>query len=228
MISAMEMASSKKKLVFNMLCSFGFSFGGIVSALIAWLTPNWRWYLRAMYTPAFLFFFYKYLLDESPRWLLSKGRKDEAVKILEKAARKNKIAIDKNSLQNLTCEVTQNVKFSKLLKDTLKSKTLRKRFFVCWLWWTTCTFVNYGMLINSVSLQGNKYVNFALTAVVDLPSVIACTYIVIHFKRKLPLMISFMAGALLCMSQPFLPTGEFLFPKITNKASYLIENLHVN
>lgn len=205
------MVSTQKKLVFFMLCSFGYSFGGLVTAFLAWATPDWRWFLRAMYTPAFLFFTYKYILDESPRWLLTKGRKDEAVIILEKAARKNKIAINKNSLQNLTCEITQNVKVSELLKDTLRSKTLRKRFFVCLIWWTTSTFVNYGIKINSVSLQGNKYVNFALTVGVELPATIACTYILIHFKRKLPLMGSFFLSALVCVSQPFLPSGKYFF-----------------
>ncbi|XP_069355393.1 organic cation transporter protein-like isoform X1 [Maniola hyperantus] len=203
----LEIVSTKNKLVYYMICSFGFTFGGITTAFIAWLTPNWRWFLRTIYPPALLFFFYKYLLDESPRWLLTKGRKDEAVKILQNAAKKNKITIDKNSLDNLTCEVRENVKFSVLLKDTFKSKSLRKRFVVCLIWWTTSTFVNYGLMINSVSLQGNKYVNFALTILVDLPGTIVTTYIMIHFKRKAPLMLSFFAGAVLCMSQPFLPSN---------------------
>ncbi|XP_052738098.1 organic cation transporter protein isoform X2 [Bicyclus anynana] len=206
-VLTLEMVSTKKKLVYFMICSFGFTFGGVALAVIAWLTPDWRWFLRAIYTPAFLFFTYKYLLDESPRWLLTKGRRDEAVAILEKAAKKNKIHIDRNSLQNLTCEVRQNVKLSELLRDTFKSKTLRRRFFVCLVWWTTCTFVNYGLMINSVSLQGNKYVNFALTMAVDLPATVANTYVLIHFNRKIPLMLSFFAGAVMCMSQPFLPTN---------------------
>ncbi|XP_045764032.1 organic cation transporter protein-like isoform X1 [Maniola jurtina] len=206
-VLTLEIVSTKKKLVYLMISSFGFGFGGVAGAFAAWLTPDWRWFLRAIYTPAFLFFFYKYLLDESPRWLLTKGKKDEAVKILQDAAKKNKITIEKNSLDNLTCEVRENVKFSVLLKDTFKSKTLRKRFFVCLIWWTTSTFVNYGLMINSVSLQGNKYVNFALTILVDLPATVAVTYILIHFKRKVPLMLSFFAGAVLCMSQPFLPSN---------------------
>lgn len=195
------------------MCSFGYVFGGVTVSIIAWLVPNWRWFLRALYVPAFLFISYKYLLDESPRWLLTKGRKDEAITILENAAKKNKIQIDKNILDKLTCEVSPNVKFSQLIKDTFSSKQLRRRFFVCLCWWVTSTFVNYGLMINSVTLQGNKYINFGLTALVDLPGYLLITYILIYFKRKLPLMLSFFAGAILCISQPFLPTSKYFFLK---------------
>ncbi|XP_039746223.1 organic cation transporter protein-like [Pararge aegeria] len=205
-ILTLESISTRKKLYPFMFANLGFVAGGVTLAMVAWLTPNWRWFLRVIYIPAFLFLTYKCYLDESPRWLLTKGKKDDAITILKNAAKKNKIEIDKESLENLTCEVNEKVSFAELLKQTFKSKELRKRFFVCIIWWTTSTFVNYGLMINSVSLQGNKYVNFILAALVDFPGIIIATYLLINFRRKLPLMLSFFAGAVLCTAQPFLPT----------------------
>ncbi|CAH0717483.1 unnamed protein product, partial [Brenthis ino] len=209
-VFSLEIVSTKKKLTFYMLSGFGYAFGGATLALAAWLTPNWRWLLRSIYAPAFLFISYKYLIDESPRWLLVKGRKDEAIAVLTNAAKKNKIDIDKNSLDKLTYEVSPNVTFNELIRNTFSSKQLRRRFFICLVWWMTSTFVNYGLVINSVSLQGNKYINFALTFLVDIPGNLIITYVLIKFKRKLPLMLSFFAGAVLCISQPFLPNIPWL------------------
>ncbi|CAG4983526.1 unnamed protein product [Colias eurytheme] len=205
-VLSLEIVAKKKRLLFNMLGSLGYAVGGTTLGLVAWLVPSWRWLLRTIYTPALLFIFYIFLLDESPRWHLSNGRKEKAAKILEKAAATNKIKIDQNMLDNLNCEVNESTNFKEVVIGTLKSSKLRTRFFVCLVWWTTSTFVNYGMVLNSISLQGNKYLNFALTQIIDIPGLFFITYVLVRFKRKKPLMFCFAMGAALCLSQPFIPT----------------------
>ncbi|XP_045534008.1 solute carrier family 22 member 1 [Papilio machaon] len=200
-----EVVSTKQRLKFILMCTIGYTFGGFATSLAAWLVPYWRNLLQVLYTPALLFFFYKYLLDESPRWLLIKGHKEKAIEVLEKAAKKNNQKLDKHFLDKLSCESNENSNFLKIVKSTFQSKVLCGRFFVCLVWWTTSTFVNYGLTINSVSLQGNKYINFALLSVVDLPGLFIITYILTYCKRKLPLMCCFFAAAVLCVSQPFVP-----------------------
>ncbi|CAG5019124.1 unnamed protein product [Parnassius apollo] len=198
-----EVISTNHRIKFIFLCSLGYSFGGLTISLAAWLIPYWRTLLQVLYAPAILFFLYKYALDESPRWLLIKGHNDRAVEILEKAAKKNKLQLDKNALDKLSCENNKEAEFLDIIKSTFKSKLLRRRFFVCLVWWTTSTFVNYGLTINSVSLQGNKYLNYALLSSVDIPGIFIIGYILIKFKRKLPLTCCFFAAAVLCVSQPF-------------------------
>lgn len=209
-ISVTEVVSTKQRLKFILMCTIGYTFGGFATSVAAWLVPYWRTLLQVLYTPALLFFFYKYLLDESPRWLLIKGHKKKAVEVLEKAAMKNNLKLDKHFLDKLSCENNETLDFFKIIKSTFQSKVLCGRFFVCLVWWTTSTFVNYGLTITSVSLQGNKYINFALLSVVDLPGLFIITYILTYCKRKLPLICCFFAAAVLCVSQPFVPLGMFL------------------
>lgn len=45
---------------------------------------NWRWMLGVMGVPALLFFATLLFIPESPRWLVQKGKKEEAFKILER------------------------------------------------------------------------------------------------------------------------------------------------
>ncbi|XP_034825532.1 organic cation transporter protein-like [Maniola hyperantus] len=206
-VLTLEITPTKKRLFAFMFGSLGLFIGGIILATAAWLTPDWRWFLRAIYIPAFSFLTYKYFLNESPRWLLTKGRREKAITILKNAANKNKLDIDKNSLENLSHEDDKKVTYAESLKETLKSKKLRRRFLVCLIWWTTSTFVHFGLLINAVSLQGNKYFNYMLVVLADIPGTFIITYILIYFKRKIPLMLAFFAGAALCISQPFLPTN---------------------
>ncbi|XP_068627759.1 solute carrier family 22 member 1-like [Battus philenor] len=203
----MEIVSTKQRLKFILMCTIGYTFGGFALAIAAGSIPYWRTLLQAIYTPALLFYFYKYFLDESPRWLLIQGRKEDAVKILERAAKENRVKLDKNINEKLSCDTEESGDFLKIIKITFKSKTLCVRFFVCLIWWTASTFVHYGLTINSVSLQGNKYVNFALISVFDLPGLFVITLILIYCKRKVPLIFCFFAAATLCFTQPFLPKG---------------------
>lgn len=45
---------------------------------------NWRWMLLVMALPAVLLFFSLFLVPESPRWLVGRGRSTEALKILNR------------------------------------------------------------------------------------------------------------------------------------------------
>ena len=47
---------------------------------------NWRWMLGLETLPAILYFGCLFMVPESPRWLLMKGREDEATPILEQAS----------------------------------------------------------------------------------------------------------------------------------------------
>ncbi|CAH2063845.1 unnamed protein product, partial [Iphiclides podalirius] len=223
-----EVVSTSQRIKFVLMCSIGYAFGGLVIALTAWTIPYWRTFLQVIYTPALLLFFYKYLLDESPRWLLIKGNKDEAVKILEKAAKKNDQKLDRNVVEKLSCQNNESKDFLKTVKSTFSSNVLRVRFFVCLVWWTTSTFVSYGLTINSVSLQGNKYLNYALLSAVEVPGLFVVSYILIYCKRKLPLICCFFAAAILCVSQPFVPLGMPWLSILFYMAGKLMSSFYFN
>lgn len=151
------------------------------------------------------------MIDESPRWLLTKGKKDKAVLIVQKIADEDKVKLDPGVLDKLMTvdRDEKGVDLISLLKMTFASHALLKRFLICIVWWTTSTFVGYGLMINAVSLQGNKYVNYALVSIIDLPGNFIIMYILTHYKRRNPLIVSFFCGAVLCFMQPFLPTRKY-------------------
>ncbi|KAG6447798.1 hypothetical protein O3G_MSEX005178 [Manduca sexta] len=204
-VLSIEFVATKKRVPYSILCGLGYCLGGVLLPLAAWGIGYWRNVLRVIYAPALLFLLYIYVIDESPRWLLTKGKKEKAIEILQKAADKNKLEINKGVLENLYCEEDKGIGFINLLKITFGSRTLLCRCLICIVWWSSSTFVNYGMMINSVSLQGNKYINYALLSLVDVPACFIVMYILIYFKRKIPLILSFILGAILCLVQPFLP-----------------------
>lgn len=64
-----------------------------------------------------------------------------------------------------------NVKGSMIatIKQALKSKILLTRFAILVYSWITNAFVYYGLSLNSTSLSGNKYLNYALVCLIEIP-----------------------------------------------------------
>ncbi|XP_073958453.1 solute carrier family 22 member 2-like [Choristoneura fumiferana] len=203
-VLGLEMVATDYRATYMSIVSMGIVIGGTLFPLIKWLLPYWRTCLRVIYAPGLVFLFLIYLLDESPRWLLTKGKTDIVVKNIKKAAKLNKIEIEDN-LSMLSCEGDMSADFKTVIRETFKSRLLLRRFFVCVVWWIVGVFVGHGLTVNSVLMGGNKNLNFALAFLMRLPSSILAAYVMNIFNRRGPLLISFVACGLICVGHPFIP-----------------------
>nr|XP_034833220.1 solute carrier family 22 member 6-B-like [Maniola hyperantus] len=220
-VLAMELVPPNGRVLGNTLINFVYVIGLMTLAGLHWWLQDWRTMLRFMYIPAFPVFFYIYFLNESPRWLLSQGKHKEAVEILKRAASVNKVVLSDhtlNSLKNVECtrdikskskiEHDDAIKEPSIFKKVIRSPEIRKRLVVCSYMWITCTFVYYGLSINSVSLAGNRYVNFMLVSFVEIPANFVCFLVLDKFGRKKVLAVTYFLSAGLCITLSFLPEGH--------------------
>jgi len=80
---------------------------------------NWRWMLLVMAAPAVLLFFSLFLVPESPRWLVARGRNDDAFKVLVKTSGKEFAAAELIEIEE-TLKNQEESKFSDLLAPKIK------------------------------------------------------------------------------------------------------------
>lgn len=59
---------------------------------------NWRWMFSSQSVPSLLFFFGLFFVAESPRWLIRKGRNDEAERILDRIGGQDYARIEANQI----------------------------------------------------------------------------------------------------------------------------------
>ncbi|KAJ0175267.1 hypothetical protein K1T71_009408 [Dendrolimus kikuchii] len=217
-VLAMELVGPKGRVFGNTLINFVFVFGLMTLSGLSWILQDWRTLLRVIYTPACLVFSYIWLLNESVRWLLSKGRHAEAIAILEKAAKMNKVELSeevflplkdfKKSKEVDEEKLKQKAEKPSVFFQVIKSNIIIMRLMACSFLWITCTFVYYGLSINSVSLAGNKYINFMLVAFIEIPANIMCLLVLDRFGRKRVMIITYILSACLCIGLSFLPPGH--------------------
>ncbi|CAH1789514.1 unnamed protein product, partial [Owenia fusiformis] len=85
---------------------------------------------------------------------------------------------------------------------------IRRYTFIFWAMWFVNSLVYYGLSLSTSSLNGDPYVNFALTGLVEVPAVILTMVAMLKFGRKRPVIVlHWIAGVALFIS-PFLTTHD--------------------
>ena len=132
-----------------LLIEFFWTAGSMAVPIVAYLTVgkglSWNIFVLICAIPCIASFVMgAYLVPESPRWLLSQGRKEEALQILRDAAAVNKLdpMTVYPSGTELHDEKEESGKFSDLLSPKWKKITL-----LLWGAWTGFAYCYYGTII---------------------------------------------------------------------------------
>ena len=117
------------------------------------------------------------MVPESPRWLISNGRLEEARAIVEKAAKANKKEVPHHLMKESEMEEIDlnTVKSSKEKEPAEKKMTVLDLFRpmkigvrtlnMCFQWFSV-TMCYYGLAFASTSLSGDPYSNFFLRLII--------------------------------------------------------------
>ncbi|PSN36797.1 Organic cation transporter protein [Blattella germanica] len=71
--------------------------------------------------------------------------------------------------------------------------------------WAANAFVYYGLSVNSTSLGGNKYLNFALVALVEIPGYTVAWIAMNRLGRRWSLVVSMLICGATCIGAAFVP-----------------------
>lgn len=193
-----------------------FALGQVILGLIAWGVPAWRPLTQVLYAPQILVVSYFWILSESIRWLMSKGRYEESERILKKVAKANKKELSEKSLEALraTAEAEKNVVKPKepwLPILVFRSRVILSRCLVSPIWWVTNTLVYYGMNINSVNMTGNSYLNYVAVAAIEIPGYWTAILLLDRIGRKPVLIGAYWLCAGCQFAFAFMPEGHSFF-----------------
>ncbi|CAN7988812.1 unnamed protein product [Ixodes hexagonus] len=179
--------------------------------LAAYLSRSWILLGLICSASAALNFFYWKLLPESPRWLLTQNRVDEAVVILRRIAKTNgvlppeNLASDLMKVQKKLEEEKSEAVTSTL--DMLRMTTVRTNFLIVTFSWIANTAAYYGLSINVTNMSGNEFVNFFLLGLVEFPACVTSWWAMEKFGRRwMNVFFQAMVSAC-CLGFCFVPPG---------------------
>uniref|UniRef100_A0A8D0FUX1 Major facilitator superfamily (MFS) profile domain-containing protein n=1 Tax=Strix occidentalis caurina TaxID=311401 RepID=A0A8D0FUX1_STROC len=197
-----------------------FAVGQMILAGLSYGIRNWRLLEIAGSAPVFALFFYIWVLPESARWLVTKGRIEEAKKVLQKAASINKRTIPPGLLEQLKPE-TQSKSGSTL--DLFRKKHLRKVTLIMF----AGSLVYYGLSLNVTSFGLDIYLTQLAFGVVELAARYSCIFLLQWFGRKKTQAVVLLLSGLMCLiiicipeDQPVATTVLAIIGKFTATASF--------
>ncbi|XP_053396903.1 organic cation transporter protein-like isoform X2 [Mercenaria mercenaria] len=199
-IISLEMTSANKRVWPGVISDFPYVLGLVLLAAIAYALRDW--FQIQLYTalPGVLFVFYWWLIPESPRWLLSKGRVKEAEQILRKAARWNKATLPKKLFdESIEEDSDKDSSFLKLFS----TKNLCLRSNLIFFNWLVVALVYFGLALNSENLNGSLYLNFALSGLVEIPAYFLVIFLVDRVGRRRLYCFWMIVGGVSCLSTIF-------------------------
>ncbi|KAG1654061.1 Organic cation transporter protein [Nymphon striatum] len=205
----LENCSEKHRAVHGSTIFWGFPIGMIVLAGISYGLKNW---VYIQITIAVLFvvsLILTWFLPESPRWLITKGRLEEATKVIEHAAKRNHIDISGKREEIQKKIKDMHLKISKYKKEDIEhvfllvSRNKIKKFLN--RVWAVNAFVYYGLSFNTNNLGGNPFINFFIAAAVEIPAYLLAALLVRYIGRKISLMMFMVIGGIACASPIVIP-----------------------
>lgn len=217
-ISVLELVGPKYRVVAGGILSSYFAIGQVIMGLIAWAVPHWRPLTLTLYIPQLITIGYYWLISESVRWYMSKGRYEESEAVLKEVARLNRKQLSEKSLHLLrvtaeddkkkkATEKTEKANEPWLIVLVFRHKPILLRCIIIPIWWITMTLVYYGLSINAVNMSGNPYVNYMAVSAVEIPGFWISVLLMSRIGRKPVLMGAFWICAACQITYVFMPNG---------------------
>ncbi|EDW98974.1 organic cation transporter protein [Drosophila yakuba] len=213
-VIALEMVGSSYRLFAGVAMQMFFSVGFMLTAGFAYFIHDWRWLQIALTLPGLLFLCYYWIIPESARWLLMKGRKDEAFVIIEKAAKENKVQVPNEIYEQLVDEVAEKKKQDEMAAsqpaatvfDLLRYPNLRRKTLLIFFDWFVNSGVYYGLSWNTNNLGGNQLVNFVISGAVEIPGYTLLLFTLNRYGRRSILCGTMLVAGISLLATVFVPS----------------------
>ncbi|XP_078086942.1 organic cation/carnitine transporter 2-like [Mustelus asterias] len=180
-----------------------YAFGYMFLPLVAYFIRNWQMLLLALSLIGVLYIPLWWFIPESPRWLMLKGRVQEAEAILRHIAKKNGVTPPAVLFNDCELEdMKAKSKQSHSIIHLVKASKIRAITITNFLVWMILSSVYFGLSLNTPNLYGDDYLNCFFSAAIEVPAYVVTWFFLQRLSRRFSLSGSIsLAGIVLFFTQ---------------------------
>lgn len=212
---SLEYTGSKWRVFCGCLIETPFALGGLIVGFLAWGgIRDWRTLQLVCTAPWILMLSFYWLVPESPRWLLAKGRLVPLEKEIETTAKWNK----RNFPTYIFTQMTHNdfTASNSEKEDEASLLDLFRPWPICFRTlnmfynWLVTTLCYYGLTMTASTLSTNIFLNYTLVILVEIPAHFFCIYVMNVWGRKPILCFCQILSGVACIAAGFLGSVPWL------------------
>ncbi|XP_070700470.1 solute carrier family 22 member 13-like [Pempheris klunzingeri] len=177
--------------------------GQCILAGLIYAIRDWR--LTQLITAAFLavVVIYIWFIPESARWLLNRGRTEEAKQLIIKAAAVNKCTVPDSLLEKIALKDVSKGG----IRIILRSPVLARYFFTGVLAWFSVNLSLFCLYLNMGHLGPSIFVTQLLFGVIEMPANLLCMWLLEVVGRRILFTSTLITGGLFCILILAVPQG---------------------
>lgn len=212
----METVGPEGRTIMGMLYQCFFSVGFMLLPIIAYFVNEWRALELCISVPSVLLLLNYWFLPESPRWLMTSGRSEEALTILRQVAKTNGCTMPPQAeldkiISNIEKERKGNwrekepnlhqklINFFRSTITLLSTKNMRRRCLIIFFAWFVVSMVYYGLTFSGGNINASPYLLVFLSGLVEIPSYFLVCWTLKKFGRRLNLCVLFLVCGTACL-----------------------------
>merc|ERR1719295_2246913 len=143
---------------------------------------------------------------ESPRWLIARGRMDDAKAVLSAASKMNGKPVEPEQI--VLTKPSASAAAGSFL-DIMRHPTLRIHLIIMYFNWFTTAFIMYGLALSWQNLTGGLFLNFLIGTILDFPAKTLAMVLVLKCGRKYPYMIGSAITGVMFLCTLFVPRDVY-------------------
>lgn len=211
---------------------------------LAWVFKDYVHLQLLISIPPLITVVYYWIIPESVRWLIAKKRFNDAIHIIRKAAKTNGATISKETNEifqkfenanefemNLLDDQNESLSIWNSIKLMLKKRIMWLRISIILYNFAINALVYFSLSLNSVSLSGNKFFNFILVSLIEIPGYFVGLQLINYYGRVPGFIASMVVCGITCIFCGYVETVWiqvlfFLIGKLGITSSFSIIYVH--
>ncbi|KAG8438007.1 hypothetical protein GDO86_008625 [Hymenochirus boettgeri] len=206
----LEWTSPSGRIVMGTLFAYSFTCGQLLLPALAYGIRDWRWLQFTVSAPFYLYFLYSWMVPESARWLILKGRSQEALRNLKRVAKINrkgeegKKLTEKVLISHMKSEVNQ-IKHTHTLLDLFRTPGIRKVTVCLMLVWFSTSFAFYGLGLDLQNFGLSIFLMQLIFGSIDIPAKLTAAILMTYIGRRITQCAVLVLAGLALLSNAFIP-----------------------
>uniref|UniRef100_A0A0R3RKW8 MFS domain-containing protein n=1 Tax=Elaeophora elaphi TaxID=1147741 RepID=A0A0R3RKW8_9BILA len=211
-IISMEFMGESGRIFSSIVLDIFFGTALVLLGVLAMFVRRWRKLIFLSNAPFVVLFTYYFFVPESPRWLVSVGRYDEAKIIIKRLAKfngRNEVDVDDLMSRFVRSGCNSTLHSNKYnLIDLFRTPNLRKKtILITYIWFVNAVVYNC-LTYNISNLPVNDFLSFIINGAVELPAYFLVWPLIDAIGRRWSLAAPMILAGLACISTIITPVTQ--------------------